>query len=74
VDCEVFKNLSKEDMRQYNMNYITIVEAYKSSLFDTTPLKICMISSMNPPPPSGVILNDCLLKGPPALADLYTVQ
>jgi hypothetical protein len=53
------------------MNYITTVEACKSSLFDSTPLRICMKSSMNQPPPSGVILNDCLLKGTPALADLY---
>ncbi len=32
-----------------------------------------MNSSMKQPKPSGVSLNDRLLKGPPALADLYTI-
>jgi hypothetical protein len=32
-----------------------------------------MNSSMRQPKPSGVSLNDLLLKVPPALADLYTV-
>ncbi len=40
--------------------------------YATTRLRICMNSSMKQPIPSGVSLNECLLKGPPALADLYT--
>jgi hypothetical protein len=50
-----------------------MVEAFKTGPHATTPLRICMNSSMKQPEPSGVSFNDCLLKGPPALADLYTV-
>jgi hypothetical protein len=50
-----------------------MVEAFKTGQHATTPLRICMNSSMKQPKPSGVSLNDCLLKGPPALANLYTV-
>jgi hypothetical protein len=50
-----------------------MVEAFKTGLHATTPLRICMNSSMKQPKPSRVSLNDCLLKGLPALADLYTV-
>jgi hypothetical protein len=35
------------------MNYITIVEAYKSGPFTTTPLRKCINSSMNQPAPPG---------------------
>jgi hypothetical protein len=55
------------------VNYISIVEAFKMGTYATTPLRICMNSSMKQLAPSGVSLNDCLLKGPSALADLYTV-
>ncbi len=71
----VFKPIPKEEADRYKgaVNYISMVEAFKTGPFATTPLRICMNSSMRQPQPSGVSLNDCLLKGPPALADLYTV-
>jgi hypothetical protein len=69
------QTIPKEVASQYKgaVNYISMVEAFKASPFATTPLRICMNSSMKQPRPYGVSLNDCLLKGPPALADLYTV-
>jgi hypothetical protein len=75
VDRGVFKPISSEEATQYKgaVNYISMVEAFKTGPFATTPLRICIDSSMKQPQPSGVSLNDCLLKGPPALADLYTV-
>jgi hypothetical protein len=75
VDRGVFKPIPREEADRYKgaVNYISMVEAFKTSPFATTPLRICMNSSMKQPQPSGVSLNDCLLKGPPALADLYTV-
>jgi hypothetical protein len=76
VDRGVFKTLSREEASRYKgpVNYISMVEAFKAGPHATTPLRICMNSSMRQPKPSGVSLNDCLLKGPPALADLYTVK
>jgi hypothetical protein len=75
VDRGVFRPIPKEEADQYKceVNYISMVEAFKTSPHATTPLRICMNSSMKQPKPSGVSLNDCLLKGPPALADLYMV-
>ncbi len=75
MDRGVFKAVPREEADQYRgpVNYISMVEAFKTGPHATTPLRICMNSSMKQPKPSGVSLNDCLLKGPPALADLYTV-
>jgi hypothetical protein len=75
VDRGVFKPIPKEEANQDKgaVNYISMVEAFKTGPFATTLLRICMNSSMKQPQPSGVSLNNCLLKGPPALADLYTV-
>jgi hypothetical protein len=75
VDRGVFKPIPREEADRYKgaVNYISMVEAFKTGPQATTPLRICMNSSMKQPKPSGVSLNNCLLKGPPALADLYTV-
>ncbi|MFO0005902.1 MAG: hypothetical protein ACK559_32730, partial [bacterium] len=55
------------------VNYITMVEAIKEGPHSTTPLRICMNSSLRQPKPVLMALNDCLMKGPPALVDLFTV-
>ncbi len=75
VDSGVFKPVPKEKANQYKgpVKYISMVEAFKTGPHATIPLRICMNSSMKQPRPSGVSLNVCLLKGPPTLANLYTV-
>jgi hypothetical protein len=65
VDRGVFKALSRE-----KASNISMVSAFKTGPHANTPLRICMNSSMRQLKPSEVSLNDCLLKGPPALADL----
>jgi hypothetical protein len=63
----VFRALSKEDGSNYKgpVNNISMVEAFKKGSHATTLLRICMNSSMRQPKPSGVSVNDCLLRGPP---------
>jgi hypothetical protein len=50
VDRGVFRELSKEEMDAWEgpVNYISMVEAFKEG---TTPIRICMNSSMKQPPP-----------------------
>jgi hypothetical protein len=74
-DRGAFKALTRGETDNYKgpINYISMVEPFKTGPHATTPLRICMNSSMKQPAPSGVSLNDCLLKGPSTLADLYTV-
>jgi len=75
VDRGVFRKLSEEEKREWTgpVNYISMVEAFKQGPHSTTPIRICMNSSMKQPPPVSKSLNDCLVKGPPALADLFSV-
>lgn len=72
VDRGVFQELSEEDAANYNgpVNYITITEAYKEGEQVTTPLRLCMNSSMKY---KGLSLNDLLMKGPSALNSIYSV-
>jgi hypothetical protein len=62
VDSGVFKALTHKEADDCKdpVNYISMVEVFKTGLYATTPLRICM----KQPAPSGVSLNDCLLKGP----------
>ncbi len=75
VERGVFRELSEEELREWKgpFNYIAMVEAFKNGPHATTPLRICINSSLKQPPPVKKSLNDCLMKGPPALVDLFTV-
>jgi hypothetical protein len=71
----VFKEIEPEEMADWKgpVNYITMVEAFKEGPHSTTPLRICMNSSLRQLRPVSKSLNDCLMKGPSALVDLFTV-
>ena len=68
----VFKELSMEEANNYvgPVNCITIVETFKSGPLATTPIRLCMNSSMKF---RGVSLNDLLVKGPSALNNIFGV-
>jgi hypothetical protein len=75
VERGVFRELSEEELREWKgpLNYIAMVEAFKNGPHATTLLRICMNSSLKQPPPVKKSLNDCLMKGPPVLVDLFTI-
>ncbi len=75
VERGVFRELSEEELKGWKgpLNYIAMVEAFKNGPHATTTLRICMNSSLKQPPPVKKSLNDCLMKGPPALVDLFTI-
>ena len=72
VERGVFKEISKEELSRYSgpVNYITIVEAYKPGPHSTTPLRLCMNSSLKY---QGLSLNDILMKGPASLTDIMDI-
>jgi hypothetical protein len=75
VERGVFREITREEMAAWEgpVNYISMVEAFKEGPHSTTPLRICMNSSLKQPKPVSLSLNDCLVKGPSALVDLFTV-
>ncbi len=75
VDRRAFRQLTSSKATAYkgSISYISMVEVFMAGPYATTPVRICMNSSMKQPPPLGVSLKDCLLKVPSALADLYTI-
>ena len=68
----IFREVTKKEMEEYNgpINYITIVETFKPGPHSTTPIRLCMNSSLKY---AGISLNDLLMKGPSALNDLFGV-
>ena len=72
VQRGVFRELTGEEQDQYTgpVNHITIVETFKPGPHSTSPIRLCMNSSMKF---AGVSLNDLLMKGPSALSDIFGV-
>ncbi len=69
MECGVFKEIGPEKMAVWDgpVNYISLMEAFKEGPHSTTPLRICMNSSLKQPKPVSLSLNDCLVKGLSAL-------
>jgi hypothetical protein len=51
VERSVFKEIGPEEMAAWDgpVNYISMVDAFKEGPHSTTPLRICMNSSLNSP-------------------------
>ena len=62
-----------EELKSYQgpKNYISIVEAFKPGPLSSTPLRLCMNSSLKF---KGRSLNDILMKGPAALNELLRIS
>ena len=72
IDRGVFQKVDPQEVKEYigPVNYVTITEAFKDGEDTTTPLRLCMNSSMKY---KGNSLNDLLMKGPSALNNIYSV-
>ena len=69
VNRGVFVEMTDEDKKYQGMvNYIPMVEALKEKVETSTPVRVCMNSSMKY---NGTCLNDVMCKGPSALSDQY---
>ncbi len=68
----VFVELAEEARHAYKgpVNYVSLVEAFKEGPGATTPLRLCVNSSLKF---KGLSLNEILYKGPSALNDLFGV-
>jgi hypothetical protein len=75
VERGVFRELTKEEIEDWDgpMNYISMVEALKNGPHATTPLRICMNSSLKQPPPVSKLLNVILMKGLSSLVGIFAV-
>ena len=73
VERGVFQIVTKEEFNDYAgpVNYISIVEAFKQGPHCTTPLRLCMNSSLKY---KGISLNDIMMKGPSALTDIMGIS
>ena len=69
VDRGVFEKVVDDDYAG-PVNYISIVDTYKTAPDATTPIRLCMNSSLKY---DGSSLNDKLMKGPAALNNLFGV-
>ena len=72
VNRGIFVKLTDSQVENFTgpVNYVTLTEAYKEGEDVTTPIRLCMNSSMKY---LGVSLNDLLMKGPSSLNDIYNV-
>ena len=69
----MFQKIFLEELKSYQSpkNYISIVEAFKPGPLSSTPLRLCMNSSLKF---KGRSLNDILMKGPAALNELLQIS
>ncbi len=70
VERGVFAPVAEPDRYRGPINYISLVEAFKEGPGATTPLRLCLNSSLAY---RGRSLNSILMKGPSALTELYSV-
>ncbi len=70
VDRGVFREITDPYEHRGPVNYISLVEAFKEGPLATTPLRICLNSSLSF---RGRSLNGILMKGPSALTELFGV-